>query len=142
MNVKVMSLDVNQCTSNRALSYPKVGGSIPPPATKILNRFRDLEQIGKIELGRVVVKLLYFFQKLRICLFQILKNTQIFHVFLRTSRCTWEHQPHARLLNIRQLSFIYCLQSVMARLTPKDSGSNKGICEQPASYLLMVRDSN
>jgi len=37
---------------------PKVGGSIPPPATNILNLFNHLQVRDKIQLRAVVVNLL------------------------------------------------------------------------------------
>src|SRR5215213_9727860 len=51
------------CSGEFRIHNPKVGGSIPPPATNNLNKFKDLGQNRKIELARVVVKLPVVFLK-------------------------------------------------------------------------------
>jgi hypothetical protein len=49
----------------------------PAPATKILSNSMDLERNGKIEIGRVVVKLLYFFSRILSRPLEDIQNAQI-----------------------------------------------------------------
>jgi hypothetical protein len=61
------------CSGEFRIHNPKVGGSIPPPATNILNLFNELQEIEKSNSGRVVISCCTFSQKLYLLLPDIQK---------------------------------------------------------------------
>ena len=65
--------------AEKVIHNPKVGGSIPPPATNFLNSFNDLEQkqanLARATCGKVAV---LFFKNSAFVPFQTFKNTQHF----------------------------------------------------------------
>jgi hypothetical protein len=58
LKMLIYTLEGIVCSGEFRIHNPKAVGSIPTPPTNILNKFKDLEQNRKIELGGVVVKLL------------------------------------------------------------------------------------
>ena len=58
LKMLICTLEGIVCSGEFRIHNPKVGGSIPPPATKIFNQHNHLQRHDKNPIGALVVNLL------------------------------------------------------------------------------------